>query len=160
MLNIKNRILAIFSKVTGKEAVDRKAYVGIQDEFNTYIKFQCDPYGSFNIKVSLIADNVETLTVEQFVVFDYIQKNWDSIWINLIPIFEKLSNEFAYIRKKFVEHLKSDENYFEITITDYDPPYSDGNWFISYNVKMPSKGYCSMDVILMDNQVKVFQPCY
>lgn len=37
MLNIKNRILALFSKGIGKEAVDRKAYIGIQDEFNTCI---------------------------------------------------------------------------------------------------------------------------
>ncbi len=160
MLNIKNRILVLLSKGIGKEAVDRKAYVGIKDKYNTCIKFQCDPYGSFNIKVDLIADNVETLTEEQFVVFDYIQKNWDSIWINLIPVFEEISNDFAYIEKKFVDHLKSDENFFEIAITDYDPPWSTGNWCISYNIKMPSSGYCSMDVILMDDQVKVFQPCY
>jgi hypothetical protein len=160
MLNIKNRFLALLSKGVGRDEMDRKDYVGKKDEYNTCINFQCDPYGSFNIKVGLIADDVDTLTAEQFAVFDYIQSNWDSIWLNLIPIFEELSNEFAYIKKKFVEHLKSGENYFEITIPDYDPPWSDGNWSISYNIKMPSSGYCSMDVILMDDQVKVFQPCY
>ncbi len=144
----------------GNKGVDRKAYIGIKDAYNTCIKFQCDPYGSFNIKVNLIADNVETLTVEQFVVFDYIHENWNSIWINLIPVFENLSNDFAYIKKKFAEHLKSDENYFEISIIDLEPLWDDGNWDISYNIKMPSGGYCSMDVILMDDEVKVFQPCY
>ena len=158
--NFKEKLRGIFGRKKTEMMIDWSIFKRVGNELHTKLIFQCEPFGSFDILVVIDGPDVESIYDFQIEAFEYIQNNWPSIWGNVIPVFEELSNGFAYSEKSFSEHLKSDENYLLIYISNDDSEYKDGNWQLNYEIKMPSGGYCSLDLFLMDDQVTVSQPCY